>query len=481
MRERLRSALAGGVGLVVLAGCAVGPDYERPGMDLPEQWPEELLLSEDDRAEWAGWWTRYDDPVLDGLVERALDENLEVRVQADRIQEARARLGLASAERMPTLEGQAEASRERQSEAELGGAEAFGIDRTDNRFSVTGLLGYEVDLWGRMARQEEFAEAALEESVFTHDAVRLNVVADVVATYFDLRAAERQLEITNETIASRAETLRMEQERLEGGETDVLTVRQAESELETTRARLPEQQERVETLRTALGVLVGMEPDELLGELDFGEGTLGGIALPEELPSGIPSDLLRRRPDIRAAEAGLMASTAEIGVAEADRLPRLDLTGFLGTAATETGDLFQSGSGTAGLGASVAGPLLDFGRSEARIETAEALRDQAESQYFLTVTTAFQEVRDALTFYGTSQERVGAVRRQVDALEETYRLARVRYEGGLISFIELLDVQRALLDAELALAGAVRDRLNATANLFKVMGGGWAEARDPAG
>lgn len=459
---------------LLLAACAVGPEYERPEVEVPDEWPDEVLLSDEASDEWESWWKRYDDDTLNELVARALDDNLEIRLQLDRIQESRARLGLAEAERMPTLDAQAEASRERRSEAELGEAAILsGASQTDNLFSITGMLGYEVDLWGRIARQEEAADAILSESVFSHDAVRLNVVSDVVTTYFNLRATERQLRITERTVESREETLRIERDRYESGDTDSLTVRQAESELESARAQLPAQRERVETLKTALGVLVGMEPAELMDELDYGEDQLRDLALPEEVPAGLPSELLRRRPDIRAAEANVMAATAEIGVAEADRLPRFNLSGFLGTTATEVGDLFEDGSGTGGVAASVVGPVFDFGRSRSRIETAEALQEQAESQYFLTVTTAFQEVRDALTFYETSQERVEAVHRQVEAIDATHRLAEIRYEAGLIGFIELLDAERALLDAELALAEAVRDRLAATATLFKVMGGGW--------
>ena len=475
MRKWLISATAFPL---ALAGCAVGPTYEEPSVDLPEQWPDQVLLSEEEKADWSGWWQRFDDPQLEALVDRALEDNLNVRLQLQRIREARASLGLADAERMPTLDAQAEATREREPQAaspvpELGGG-------TDNLFSVTGMLGYEVDLWGGAARRSEAAEAALQESVFSHDAVRLNVVTDVVATYMDLRAAQQSLDITERTLESRAETMRLEQVRFEGGETDELSVRQARSELEATRALLPQQRQRVDQLKNALAVLVGMTPRELMGELDFGESQLSDVTLPDEVPEVLPSDLLQRRPDIRAAEAGLIAATAEIGQAEAARLPSLNLTAFGGSAAIDSDDLFSSEAETWGIGASVVGPIFDFGRNRARVDTAEALRDQAETQYRVTVNEAFREVRDALVIYESTNERVERLRDQVRALEGTLRLAQLRYDEGLTDFLAVQDTQRALLNAELTLTEAIRDRLNATATLFKAMGGGWEDAEQPS-
>ncbi|WP_445005638.1 efflux transporter outer membrane subunit [Halomonas mongoliensis] len=453
----------------LIAGCAVGPDYRAPALDLPDEWPEHVLLSDEARADWQQWWRQFEDPHLDALVARAVDDNLELRLQLARIQEARARLGLARAEQLPSVNAQAEAARERTP----GAASPLGQSSTDNIFSLAGVLDYELDLWGRLAREREASEALLEQSLFAHDAVRLNVIADVVATYFDLRSAERQLRITEATVESREETFRLEQLRFDVGESDELALRQAQSELESTLAQLPGQRERVRMLEGALALLVGMTPAELMAELDYGDTELETIALPDGVPAVLPSALLLRRPDIRSAEAGLVAANAGIGVAEASRLPRFNLGGLLGTAAGESGDLFTSAAGTWGLSATVMGPLFDFGRSASRIETAEALAEQAEVQYRATVAQAFNEVRNALVSYEASGERVEAIGRQVEAFERTLELAEVRYREGFVGFIELLDAQRALLAAELALSEAMRDRLTATATLFKALGGGW--------
>ena len=471
-----KGILTAGIALICLTGCTLGPVYRQPKMDLPKKWPEHVLTSEDTLKSLKEWWMRFDDPTLDLLVVRGLDANLDIRLQADRIREAHARLGLATANRFPTVDLQAQASRERYPGATLGlESGSLGEDSsiTQNLFSVSGMLGYEVDLWGRLAREQESAEALLVQSTFAHDAVRLNVVADVATTYFSLLAAQRELAITKRTLESRKKTLLLEKARYEEGASDEFTLRQAQSELAGVRALIPLRLEQVRVLESALAVLVGMEPAEMFSKLDFGNKRLTFLRLEAAVPRSLPSDLLRRRPDIRAAEAGLIATTADIGVAIAERFPRLDLASFAGSTASATGDMFTDPSKAWGVTASVFGPLIDFGRNRARVMTAKALRDQAETQYRITVTTAFQEVRDALVVYETSTDRALAVARQVRALRDTFKLAEIRYQEGSIVFLEVLDTERALLNAELGLTQAIRDRLNAAATLFKAMGGGW--------
>ncbi len=457
----------------LLAGCAVGPDYEAPQQELPTDW-QQPLLSQAEQEEWQDWWTRYEDDSLNTLVSRAVDDNLDIRLQVERVQESRARLGLADANRLPTLDAQAEAMRTRPSAAELGiDDDAFGLGDPRNLFSITGVLGYEVDLWGRLGRQQESAEAFLQQSYFSHEAVRLAVIADVVIAYVNLRSAQEQLSITERTLASRERALELEEIRHEGGEADALAVRQARAQLETTRSRIPGLQEQMRLQESVLGSLIGLSPADLMADLDVGEGGLADLRLPESIPADLPSEILRRRPDIRAAEAELMAATADIGVAQADRLPRVNLMSFLGTSATTTGDLFSDSSETWGLGASVAGPILDFGRGQARVATAESVRDQAETRYRNTVNQAFREVRDGLILYEASEERVQAIESQVAAVDEARALARLQYDEGLVGLLDVLDAERTLLEAELGLNQAIRDRLAATATLFKALGGGW--------
>lgn len=459
--------------LLLLAGCAVGPDYQRPELDAPM--PVDAEQIGEHQRMLADWWQRFNDPVLDALIERATSENLEIQSALARISEARARVGLARAESLPTVEAQAEAARERSP------ATSFPIDipgagaTTANTFSLVGMLEWEVDLWGRLARERQATLARLEQSQYAHDAVYLGIVTEVVNTYFALRAAEQQLRITERTLESRQRTLELEQIRYDAGETDELALRQAQAQLETTRAQRPARRAQVSQLKGALGVLVGMSPAELMGEIALAEGNMREIRLPELDLDELPASMIERRPDIRAAEAGLKAATADIGVAEAARLPGLSLGAMLGSIARDESDLFSSNATTWNAGATLFGPVFDFGRSRSSIEVAEALQDQAELNWRASVQIAFNEVRNALITLEAATETMAAVERQLEVIARTEELARIRYREGLVSFIELLDARRTLLEAELAQTQARREQLTAIATLFKALGGGWSE------
>ncbi len=327
MSKRLLSLLSA----AVLAGCATGPDYQTPDTALPEAWPDQEILSRGLQADWSEWWQLFGDPTLNKLVLQALDQNLELRIQTARVEEFRARLGLARAEALPTLQAQAGATREQQPGAAIG---IPGIEMgPTNLFSISGMLGYEIDLWGRLAREREAAAALLEQSHFARDAVQLGIVTDVVTTYFDLRAAENQVRITRETIESREQTLELQQIRYEGGDIDDLVLQQARSELESARAELPARIQRKRMLEGALAILIGVQPDQLWSGSNWNPGQLSDLELPHQVPAFLPSELLERRPYVRASEAGLVAATASIGIAEAARLPRINLSAMLGTAA----------------------------------------------------------------------------------------------------------------------------------------------------
>nr|WP_289073154.1 efflux transporter outer membrane subunit [uncultured Halomonas sp.] len=463
---------------LLLAGCAVGPEYQTPDIELPESWPAHITLEQQARDDWHRWWQRFEDPALNRLVERASEDNLELAIQLARIREARAQLGFADAERFPTVGYQAEANRERTPGA------ALPIDvqpvqelltSTNNQYSLAASLEYEIDLWGRLANQRAAAMAALQESLFARDAAELGVIGDVVTTYVSLKSAEAQQALMEETLAAYQETYRLQALRFEHGDISELELRQAEAEWRNLQAELPSLKQQVETLRGALGTLVGMSPDELLTTLDTGTSRLDDLAQPVGIPAVMPSAMLQRRPDIRSAEAALIAATAQIGVAEANRLPSLNLSSFLGTAAASTSDLFSDVARTWGVGASVMGPLFDFGRSQSGVESAEALAEQAEAQYRLTVLTAFNEVRDALYNYDFSERRLAAIDEQLEAVARTRELAVLMYDQGQVSQLERLDAERNLLSARLAQAGARREQLAATATLFKALGGGWQE------
>jgi len=457
--------------LLLVGGCAVTSDYETPDSDLPQELPITKAMDVERKIDYRNWWAKFEDPRLNRLLARAFQDNPDIRLQAARVQEARARLGFARAELFPTVDAQAEASRERQPGGTTGipGAGAT----TFNLFSLAGVLNYELDIWGRLARERESAEALLMHNEFAQVAVRLSVIADVVTTYFSLSAARNELEITRETLDSREQTYELEKIRYDAGEINELILRQAESQLEEIRSQIPYQIRQVKQLEGALGILVGLSPAELFDNSETGSTSIESIRNPDVLPEVLPSELLARRPDIRAADAFLEAAGARIGAAKAARLPRLNLSAFLGSSALEVEDLFTSPAQTWGIGADVYGSLLDFGRNRANVESAEAIYLQSEIEYEATVKEVFNEVRNALVFYESAVNRERAVRRQLAVADRTLNLSEKRYREGLVGFIDFLDAQRAHFAARQAMNNAVRDRLSATATLFKALGGGW--------
>jgi multidrug efflux system outer membrane protein len=459
------------LGCLLLGSCAMNADIRIPETSLPPVWPENMGLDHDGVRSDHTWWTRFQDPVLDRLVDRAVHDNKDVRLQAARVQEARARLGFAKSEQLPTVGFQAEAVRQRQSGAALSTSGTDGS--TDNLFSFAGVLDYELDIWGRLAMEQEAAQADLLENQFVHEAVRLNVIADVVVAYFNLMAAKEELSIVRKTAASLQETYALERFRYQEGQINELVLRQAQSQMETTQAMIPVHIRQVRTLEGVLGILTGLNPKELFDDHHRPDGVLQAIQNPGPVPLVLPSTILERRPDIRAADTRITAAGAAIGIARANRLPRLNLAGLLGMAAISTGDLFTASARNWQGGGQAAGPVFDFGRNKARVQTARAQYVQTQIQYEATVNTAFNEVRDALWLYQSAIDHQHAVQRQLATIKKTRHLAWVRYREGLVSFIEFLDADRALFAARQTMNDADRDRLVSAATLFKALGGGW--------
>ena len=326
-----------------LSACTLGPDYERPTMDLPDSALDATLLSKTQQDAMAYWWTRYRDPVLNELIDDALDDNLDVALQAARFREARAQLGLANANLFPSIQGQAQAAREKTSylgassggSGGAGGGASSGSGSTQaagqryNYFSVAATLSYELDVFGGLRRASEQARAQLLSSAYTQDSIRLGVVSDVVTNYMSLRALERQIRVTQETIKTRQKGLELDQQRYKYGAIDKLTLLQTRSLLETAQAQLPPLQQQASELRSSLAVLTGHTPREIMAGSNVEPGSFEDVHLPEDLPVVMPSLLVERRPDIRAAEASLIAANASIGVAtveEPDLASQMDDT-----------------------------------------------------------------------------------------------------------------------------------------------------------
>jgi multidrug efflux system outer membrane protein len=453
--------------ITALTGCSLAPHEPLPAIALPADW-NDPVIGQDAAPPMADWWRRFGDPALDALVAQALEYNLDLALAAARIEEARAQLGASRAEQWPTLDAQADASRQRSA----SGNGSLGNAGVRELYSVAGVLGYELDLFGRLRSATDAARARLLESTYTADALHLTVATDVVSAYLDLRATERQLAITDASVQSRQEALRLQRARLRLGADTELTLRQAEAALAAARAQAASLRENLGRTQTALAVLSGASPQALFdGQPQPGQ--FATLDLPGEFPRVLPAQLLERRPDIRAAQAALRAADADIGAARALWFPRINLTALIGSDALRVGDLFSGPAASWSLGSSLVAPLLDFGRAEAQVAGAQARRAQSQALYRQTVQTAFREVRDALTTLREAQARQQAQTDAVTALSRARELASLQYLSGRGLYLDVLDADRSLLTAQLDLTAAARDARVAAATLHKALGGDW--------
>jgi multidrug efflux system outer membrane protein len=458
----------------LLAGCTVGPDYRRPDVELPAAWP----VSASDATADARWWTLYADVQLNLMVEEALAHNSNLRLAAARVDEARAGLTLARADSLPNVSADATAARSRISER--SGNFFPGIPTEFNDLTVKLDASWEIDFWGRYRRANEAARGDLLASTAARDAVQLSLISDVVRGYFTLQALDAQIAITKRTIETRRESLRLQRLRYNAGEASQFDLRQVEAEAAVAEALLPSLEQQQVQQENALSVLLGRSPRALMEtSLERGKA-LEAMVLPPAVPAGLPSELLQRRPDIRQAEQQLIAANARIGVARAAYYPSLSLTGMFGFESEKLADLFSAPARIWQFGAGAAQTVFDAGRIGAQVDIAQARREQQLATYQGTVQNAFREVKDALVASRKSDERLTAEQARVKALRDGFRLADLSYRSGESSLLELLDAERGLLDAELNEVQAQRDRLAATADLFKALGGGWDNAMQPA-
>lgn len=467
--------------IVVLAGCAVGPDYEKPDVDLPDSAFDSTMLSDKQQKSLAYWWTRFEDPTLNKLIDQALDANLDIAMQAQKIRQARAELGYKNADLFPTVEGQAEGMRKRAGGRQVGSdIPSQGTDYITrrNHFEVSGSLNYELDLWGALRRGSEQARAQLLSSAYTKDSIRLQTVADVVTNYMSLRSMQRQIRVTQETIKTREKQYDLDQKRFEHGAIDKLTLLQTKSQLKDARSSLPQLKEQEAKLSSSLAILTGKTPRQIMSSLTLPKGDFSDMKLPEELPAVLPSALVNRRPDVRAAEAALIAANANIGVAKARFFPQVNLNAMIGSGALNIGDMFSAFTRAQQVGGTITSPILDFGRINSQYRSAKAQKEQAEISYRKTLRQAFQEVRDALAEIKYSRDYLDEVQDKAESYEETLKLARLRYDAGRVDYYDVLDAQRQLFSSRLDLAEAIASRFTAVADLYKALGGGWTHSSD---
>ncbi|RMC97736.1 efflux transporter outer membrane subunit [Aquitalea palustris] len=448
---------------LALTACAVGPDYSRPKFDLPASTTTQQASVASD------WWQQFNDPVLDQLISEALQHNQDLALSAAQVDEAAALAGIARAQLLPSLAANAGYQRARTSaETTTAGSPLIADVRTANLTA-----SWELDLWGKLRRSSEAARATLAASQYNRDAARLSLSAQVAQTYFQMRAFDAQLDIAKRTLDSRESSLQLRQKRFKGGMTSELDMRQAESEAASARATIPQLSKSLQQTETALAVLLGRTPRELLeGKLQRGQA-IDLLNVPPSIPADLSSSLLERRPDLAAAEAQLIAANARIGVAKAAYFPSISLTGALGSQSLSMETLFSGATRTWSFVGNATAPIFNFGQTGLNVDAASARQRQALAQYQKSVQTAFKETQDALVASSAAREVQEAQTTQLTALNRALHLATLRYDNGYSSYLDVLDAERNTFQAELNLVNAKLDRLNAAISLYKALGGGW--------
>jgi multidrug efflux system outer membrane protein len=451
----------------VLAGCTVGPNYQRPEVSLPSDFrgrqPDELP-SPTSVADIV-WWQVFGDDTLVSLIRTALVENYDLRIAATRILDARAQVTIARSFQFPDVSGSASAPYVRTTGDR-------GPTQVSESFSPLATLDlfWEIDLWGRLRRATEASRAELLASTDAQRFVVTTLISDVATAYFQLRELDLELEIARRTLASRQDSVRLVRLRYEGGVAALIDLRQAEVLLYTAAETIPDLERRIEQAENLIAFLLGRSP----------EATPRGRALaetvrlvPPTIPPGLPSSLLERRPDIRQAEDQLAAATARIGVAKADYFPRFLLTGAGGAGGLAISGNWFGPFGLLSIAPQITLPIFNMGRIGAGVDSAAARAQEALVRYQQTIQQAFREVSDALVEHRKRREFSVQQQRLVESLRDAARLANIRYQGGVTSYLEVLDTERQLFDAELLLAQAQRDELLAVVRLYRALGGGW--------
>jgi multidrug efflux system outer membrane protein len=455
---------------LLAAGCTVGPDYQRPVVETPEQWretrPDARELSD------TAWWQQFNDPVLDGLIDVALVNNKDLLIAAARIEEYAGRYGVVRADLFPQLGAGGNYSRGRITEAGANPVSP-GTKITTDSFSATLNTSWELDLWGRVRRSTEAAKAQFVASEEGRRSVILSLVSNVATAYINLRALDRQLEISRETARSRGESYLLFQERFAGGIISELELSQNRSQYEEALASIPGLEKAVTFQENSLSILLGRNPGPITRGRNIDELILPAIA------AGMPSDLLERRPDILQAEQTLIAANAQIGVAKAAYFPTISLTGALGSASGDLSDLFQGPSRVWQYSAPVNLPIFTAGKIAGGVKEAEAIQQQALLGYQQTIQNAFQEVNNALTDQAQTGNQLAAQRNQIQSLQQYADIARLRYDNGFTDFLSVLDAERSLFNAQLAYTETKGALYISAITLYKVMGGGWVQRADP--
>jgi len=500
-RSHIAAVLDALLAAVLLCACTVGPNFAPPSPKTPPHWSSRAIGGErspsdhpadsppqrrltEQAAELSRWWVAFRDPELGSLIERGVSANLDLRAAVLRVEEARAQRSIASAAYWPTISADASYTRQRLSDTtptgslfnsinsvHLPGGAAISIPNPYNQFQLSAAASWEVDLFGRVRRSVEAADAALQVSQEDQRLVLVSVLADVAQSYTELRGAQARLAVARENLGTIEELLDLTRRRLAAGLTTHIDVSNATAQATATRAALPAYELQITEDINQLGKLLALEPEALRGEL----GSPAPVPfVPGDVAIGLPAELARRRPDIREAEASLHAATAQIGVATADLFPRLTLSAMGGFQSQTTGNLLSWASRFGSFGPALDLPVLDRGRWET-VRLYDVRAREAGLAYERTVLSALHEVENSAAAYHADLERRAWLDATVAQNREALTLSRQRYENGVISFIDVLDVERTLEQNELALADSTTAATVDLVTLYRALGGGWQQ------
>jgi NodT family efflux transporter outer membrane factor (OMF) lipoprotein len=457
---------------VLCAGCTVGPNYKRPDVAVPASFraPEPITSTQGDSLANLKWFDVFKDEQLDSLIRTALEHNFDLRVAMARVEEARAGLGIVRSNQFPNFGAQGGVDITRLSRDGATPLPAAFLPQQNRNFgnASLNLLSYEIDIWGKLRRATESARASLLSAEENRKAVITTLISDVATAYLTLRELDYTLEISERTLRTREQSLELTQSRQTGGVSTLLDLRQAQQLVDTAAQTIPGIRQQMEQTENLIRLLLGDSPGTVVRGKDF-----MSQGLPPEVPPGLPSELLERRPDIRGVEDNLIAANAQIGVAKAAYFPTLSLSGALGGQSTQLAALFAGPNTIWSLAPQVTQPIFTAGRLKSSVRLAEAQKEEALVQYEKTVQTAFYEVSNGLIAHQRVRESREEQEALVEALQDRLRLAYIRYRGGVDTQLDALDADRDLFQAELDLAQIRLNESLTVVQLYKALGGGW--------
>jgi multidrug efflux system outer membrane protein len=465
----VKGSCPGLLAAALLAGCAVGPDYERPRIEAPGEWRIDYPKA----AEVANtaWWKQFGDPVLDQLIETALRENLDVQAASARVDQFLGVLSTTRSQFFPQIGYGADASRNRASQAGPTPL-APGTNTDYSAYQAALNASWQIDLFGRVRRQSEAARAQVYASEQGRRGVILSLVTSAAVSYVTLRALDRELEIARATAQNYADTKDLFQLRFQGGVVSEVELAQIESQYQQALAAIPSLEQSVAAQENLISVLLGRNPGAITRGKSIDE------LVPPAVPAGLPSELLERRPDIVQAEQNLVAANSSIGAAKALYFPSISITGLFGSLSTAASAFLTGPAQTWSVGAGLAGPIFTFGAIGGQVQTAEAAQQEATLFYRQTILNAFRETNDALVGSQKKREEAEAQARRVRALRDYARLSRLRFDNGVSSYIEVLFAENELFAAELTAVNTQAERYTQLINVYKAVGGGWVDEAD---